>query len=317
MTGYVIRRLGAAVIVMFVVSLLVFVVTRVLFPDPVQAIMGGANSTATPEQLSRMRQELGLDQPLLVQYFDWIGSVLRGDFGRSFAQPVDVADAITSRIPATVELLVLGLGLGLVIGTTLGVVSAIFRGTWVDTLASVLSVSALSLPNFFLGILLVYFVSLKLGMLPTSGYVPFTEDPAENLRLMVLPALTLSMAYVGNFARYSRTLMISVLSEEYVLRAHASGLAPSRVVTRHALKNTLIPMVTVIGLNAAHLVGGAVVTESVFSVPGVGTLLTESILGKDFPVVQGLIFVVAAGVVVMNLVIDLAYGFLDPRIKVS
>jgi peptide/nickel transport system permease protein len=302
---------------MMVVSLLIFIVTRVLFPDPVQTILGGQNSSATPEQLRQMTHQLGLDKPLVVQYFDWVGNLLHGDLGRSFRTPIGVSEAIGQRIPVTVELMVLSLVIALVVGTLLGVVAALLRGRWVDTIASSIAVLALSLPNFFLGILLVYLFALQLRVLPSSGYVPFSQDPLGNLQLMVLPAVTLSMAYIGTFARYARTLMLSVLSEDYVLRAHASGLDPGRVVVRHAMKNTMIPMVTVVGLNAAGLVGGAVVTESIFSLPGIGTLLTNSILGKDFPMLQGLILIITVGVVVLNLLIDLVYGVLDPRIKVS
>jgi peptide/nickel transport system permease protein len=316
-TWYVARRLGAAAVVMLVVSLLTFIITRVLFPDPVKSIMGGADSTATPAQLRRMTADLGLDKPTVVQFFDWLGGLFQGDLGRSFRSPLAVSSMIGQHIPATLELMVLSLLIAVVVGTALGVVAALFRGRWVDALASTLSVLALSVPNFFLGILLVYFFALRLHLMPSSGYVPFTDDPAANLRLMVLPAVTLSMAYTGTFARYARALTVSVLTEDYVLRAHASGLRPRRVVTRHAMKNTMIPMVTVVGLNAAGLVGGAVVTENIFSLPGVGTLLTNSLLGKDFPVLQGLILVVTLGVVVINLLIDLLYGALDPRIKVS
>lgn len=317
MAWYVARRLGAAGLVMLVVSLITFIVTRVLFPDPVRAIMGGAESSATQKQLDQMTTELGLDQPLLLQYFSWLGDLLQGDLGRSFRTPVDVTDAILERIPATVELMALALLIALLVGTFLGVVAALFHGSWIDTVTSTVAVLALSLPNFFLGILLVYFFALQMRVLPSGGYVSFTEDPAGNLRLMVLPALTLSVAYIGTFARYARALMLGVLSEDYVLRAHASGLNPRRVVVRHAMKNTMIPMVTVVGLNAAGLVGGAVVTESIFSLPGIGTLLTNSILGKDFPMLQGLILVVTLGVVLLNLLVDLVYGILDPRIKVS
>jgi peptide/nickel transport system permease protein len=302
---------------MFVVSLLTIIVTRVLFPDPVQSILGGQSSSATPEQLQQMTRELGLDQPLLVQYFTWLGDLLHGDLGRSFRTPVAVTDAIWQRIPVTVELMVLALLIALPVGMALGVAAALFRGRWVDTVTSTVSVLALSLPNFFLGILLVYFFALQLRVLPSGGYVSFAADPLGNLRFMVLPAFTLSLAYIGTFARYARALMLGVLSEDYVLRAHASGLDPRRVVVRHAMKNTMIPMVTVVGLNAAGLVGGAVVTESIFSLPGVGTLLTNSILGKDFPMLQGLILVITLGVVLINLLVDLVYGALDPRIKVS
>jgi peptide/nickel transport system permease protein len=178
-------------------------------------------------------------------------------------------------------------------------------------------VVALSVPNFFLGILLIYFFALRLRLLPSAGYVPFLDDPLGNLRLMVLPAATLSAAYIGTFARYSRALMISVLSEDYILRAHATGIEPRRIVSGHALRNTLIPLVTVVGLNAAGMVGGAVVTETIFSIPGVGTLLTSSILGKDMPMLQGLVLVITVGVVLINLAVDLVYGVIDPRIRVS
>jgi peptide/nickel transport system permease protein len=317
MAWYLARRLGAAFLVMLVVSILTFIVTRVLFPDPVRSIMGGQESSATGAQLRQASDELGLDEPIAVQFFTWFGQVLRGDLGRSFRSPVEVTDAILARIPVTLELMFLALLIALVVGTTLGVCAAIFRGRWIDALESSLSVLALSLPNFFLGILLVYLFALQLRVLPSGGYVPFTEDPLENLKLMILPAVTLSVAYTGTFARFARALMVSVLSEDYVLRAHASGLHPRRVVIRHGLKNTMIPMVTVVGLNAAGLVGGAVVTESIFSLPGVGTLLTNSILGKDFPMLQGLILLITLGVVLLNLLVDVVYGLLDPRIKVT
>jgi peptide/nickel transport system permease protein len=317
MFWYVARRTGAALVVMLVVTLLTFIATRVLFPDPVQMILGGQSSFASEEQLRQAAHELGLDQPLPVQYFQWLGELVHGDLGRSFTTPQDVSAAILERLPATIELMVFALGVAVVIGMAMGITAALSRGKWLDNLLSGASILALSLPNFFLGILLVYFFSLNLQLFPSSGYVPFFEDPVANLQYMVLPALTLSMAYIGVFARYSRALMLGVLSEDYVLRAHASGLEPSRVILHHAVKNTTIPMVTVVGLNAAGMIGGAVVTESIFSLPGIGTLLTNSILGADFPVLQGLIVLITLGVVVINLLIDLVYGLLDPRIKVG
>lgn len=317
MARYVLKRCGAALIVMFVVSLLTFVVTRVLFPDPAQSILGGQGSAATAEQVARLREQLGLDKPLFVQYFGWLGDLLQGNLGRSFRTPISVSTAIEQRLPVTIELMVLALVIAIIVGMLLGVAGALARGRLLDGISSAVSVLALSLPNFFVGILLIYLFALRLQVLPSSGWVPLTQDVGHNLKLMILPAVTLSLAYIGTFARYARALMISVLSEDYVLRAHASGLSPRSVIVRHAIKNTSIPMVTVVGLNAAGLVGGAVVTESVFSLPGLGTLFTDSILGKDFPVIQGLILVITVGVVVINLLVDLAYGVLDPRIKVS
>ena len=317
MTWYVLKRCGAALIVMFVVSLLTFIVTRVLFPDPTQSILGGQGSAVTPEQLAHLRGQLGLDKPLFAQYFDWLGNLFQGDLGRSFRTPIDVSTAIYQRLPVTIELMVFALIIAVIIGMLLGVAGALFRGRIIDGISSTLSVLALSLPNFFVGILLIYAFALTLHVLPTSGWVPLTQDVGQNLKIMVLPAVTLSLAYIGTFARYARALMISALSEDYVLRAHASGLSPRSVVVRHAMKNTTIPMITLIGLSAAGLVGGAVVTESIFSLPGLGTLFTDSITGKDFPMIEGLILVITIGVVLLNLLVDLAYGLLDPRIKVS
>lgn len=311
------RRLLSSLIVLFVVSLLTFTITRVLFPDPAQEILGGPDSSATPAQIAKLSHELGLDKPIVVQYADWLGSALTGDLGRSFRLPASVSDTIGDRIPVTVELTVFAIVLAIIGGLLLGIVGALRRGRWEDSATSTTSVVALSLPNFFLGILLIYVFSLKLGWLPSGGYVPFFEDPLGNLRYMILPSLTLSAAYVGTFARYTRSLMITVLSEDYVLRAHASGIKPSAVVSKHVLQNTLVPLITVIGVNVAGLAGGAVVTETIFSLPGVGTLLTTSILGKDLPVLQGLVLVIAVGVIVINLLIDLVYGIIDPRIRVS
>lgn len=317
MARYVLKRCGAALVVMLVVSLLTFVVTRVLFPDPAQSILGGQGSNATAEQVAQLREQLGLDKPLFVQYFDWLGELFRGDLGRSFRTPISVSSAIAQRLPVTIELMVFALAIAIVVGMLLGVAGALARGRLLDGISSTVSVLALSLPNFFVGILLIYLFALRLQVLPSTGWAPLSESVGQNLKLMILPSVTLSLAYIGTFARYARALMISVLSEDYVLRAHASGLAPRSVVVRHAVKNTSIPMITVVGLNAAGLVGGAVVTESVFSLPGLGTLFTDSILGKDFPVIEGLILVITIGVVVINLLVDLAYGLLDPRIKVS
>lgn len=317
MTRYVMKRCGAALIVMFVVSLLTFIVTRVLFPDPARSILGGQGSAVTSEQLAQLRRELGLDKPLFMQYFDWLGDLFQGDLGRSFRTPMNVSTAIEQRMPVTIELMILALAIAIIVGMLLGVAGALARGRLLDGISSTVSVLALSLPNFFLGILLIYLFALQLQVLPSGGWVPITEDVGQNLKLMILPAATLSLTYIGTFARYARALMISVLSEDYVLRAHASGLSPGTVIARHAVKNTSIPMVTVVGLQAAGMVGGAVVTETVFSLPGLGTLFTNSILGKDFPVLQGLILVITISVVVLNLLVDLAYGVLDPRIKVS
>jgi peptide/nickel transport system permease protein len=317
MVHYTIRRLLSSLIVLFIVSLLTFIVTRVLFPNPAQVILGGQNSAATPEQIARLNHQLGLDQPVIVQYFKWLGAALTGNLGRSYLLPASVTSTIGARIPVTVELMVLAIALAVLGGLVLGAIGALRRGKWEDTATSTTSVLALSFPNFFLGILLIYVFSLTFRVLPSGGYVPFLGDPLANLRYIILPAVTLAAAYVGTFARYTRSLMSTVLGEDYILRAHASGIRPSVVVGRYAVRNTLVPLITVIGVNVAGLVGGAVVTETIFSLPGIGTLLTTSILGDDLPVLQGLVLVIAVGVVVINFIVDLVYGLIDPRIRVS
>jgi peptide/nickel transport system permease protein len=315
MTLYILKRLGSAALVVAIVTVLTFLGTRLLFPDPVQNLLGGQDSAATPEQIEQLRTDLGLNQPLWTQFWNWLVDLVHGDLGRSFLRQENVSDAVTSRLTVTGELVLFAIVIALIIGTILGVISALNRGKVLDAIGSVFSIVSLSLPNFFVGILLVFVFSLQLGLLPSSGYTPFFENPGQNLTQMVLPAVTLSLFYIGVFSRYVRTLMIGTLGEDYSLRAHASGLPPVRVWTRYGLKNTMIPMITVVGLNVAGLVGGAVVTEQIYSVPGVGRLLTDAILGRDFPVVQGVILVVAVLVVIINLVVDLLYGLLDPRIK--
>lgn len=317
MLSYTAKRLASTVLVVFVVSLITFSLTRVVLGDPVQAILGGQGSSATPEQIERLRSELRLDEPILVQYADWIGGVMTGDLGRSFLRPASVGHEIASRLPVTIELTVLALLLALVGGVVLGVLGALRPGRWLDLITSTTSVLSLSLPNFFLGVVFVYIFALVLNVLPSSGFIPLTENVWGNLRNMILPSLTLSAAYLGAFARYTRALMIRILGDDYVVRAVASGIPTRRVISRHALRNASIPLVTVVGLNVASLVGGAVVTETVFSLPGIGTLLTTSVLGKDLPMIEGLVLFITAGVVLLNLVIDLVYGLIDPRVRVS
>lgn len=317
MTRYLIRRLALALLVVVATSVLTFVLTRVVLGDPVQAILGGQGSTATPAQIEQLRHQLLLDQPIPAQYLAWMRGVVTGDLGRSFLRPEPVGAEIAASWPVTLELSVLAMALAVVLGIALGVVAGVRPGTWVDLLASTTSVLSLSLPNFFLGILLVFAFALWFHVLPTGGYVPITQDVGANLIHMVLPALTLSAAYVGSFARYTRSLMIRILGEEYIRRAVASGLPPLRVVGRHALRNAAIALVTVVGLNVAGLVGGAVVTETVFSLPGLGSLLTSAVLGKDLPTIQGVVLYITVGVVVLNLAVDLLYGVLDPRVRVA
>lgn len=315
MLRFIARRILALLPVLFVTTVATFLLMSLVLGDPVLMIVG-QEASIDEAALDRMRQELGVNRPLPVQYADWLRHVLAGDLGRSFRSPVEVRDAILARLPVTVELTLLALSLAVVIAIPLGIIAALHPGSRWDLALSTLSVVSLSIPNFWLGILLIFAFALKLGWLPSAGFVPFTEDPVQNLKFLLLPSLTLATAYVGTLIRYTRTVMLDVLSQDYIRTARAKGLRSAAVLRRHALRNGLIPIVTILGLELAGLVGGAVVTETIFALPGVGTLLIQSVLGRDLPMVQGVILFIVGAVVLINLVADILYAYLDPRVRV-
>jgi peptide/nickel transport system permease protein len=311
---YVLRRLVGALPVLLVISLGTFALMSLILGDPVLLIVG-QDASVDEATLERMRTELGLNRPLPIQYLDWLRHVVVGDFGRSLRSPLPVSESVLARLPVTFQLTALALSLAILIAVPLGIAAALRPGSRFDLAVSGFAVVGLSIPNFWLGIILIFVFALKLRWFPSAGYVPFTEDPAQNLKLMVLPILTLAAAYVGTIIRYTRSVMIDVMSQDYIQTARAKGLARVAVVGRHALRNGLIPIVTVISLELAGLFGGAVVTETIFSLPGVGMLLIRSILGRDLPMVQGVVMFVAVAVVITNLLADVAYAYLDPRVR--
>lgn len=316
MLRYIAGRLGLAVIVLFVISLVTFTLMSIVIGDPVYAILG-PESSADQFTIERLRSELQLDRPLPIRYLDWLGHAVTGDLGRSFRQPTQVREAVLARLPVTLELTAFAILLAVLVAVPFGTLAAVRAGGRIDMAVSAIAAFDLSIPNFFLGILLIYLFALRLHWLPSAGYVTATSDLLGNLKLMLLPTLTLAAAYGGGFARYVRSCMVEVLGEDYLRTAHAKGLSRPVIVTRHALRNALIPLTTVIALEIAGLFGGAVVTETVFSLPGVGTLLTESILGHDLPMVQGIVLFITGAVVLTSLVVDLLYGVIDPRVRVS
>lgn len=316
MLRYVAERLLLTVALLFVISIATFGLMSLVVGDPVYAILG-SESSADELTIEGLRRELLLDRPLPVRYLDWLSHAVRGDLGRSFRQPIPVRDAVLARLPVTLELTALATVLSITCAIPLGMAGALRAGRRLDIGLSAIAAVTLSMPNFLLGILLIYVFALQLRWLPSAGYIPATEDPLGHLRLMLLPTVTLAAAYVGSLSRYVRSLMVDVLHEDYVRTARAKGLGRVVVIRRHALRNALIPVTTVIGLEVAGLFGGAVVTEIVFSLPGVGTLLTESILGRDLPMVQGVVLFVTASVVLTSLGVDLLYGYLDPRVRRS
>jgi len=309
---YAARRLLAALPVLLIVSALSFGIVWVV-PGDAAAEMAGP--TATAEELARLRERLGLTRPWHEQIVGWYGALLRGDLGESILLRQGVAAAIVERLPVTLSLTFLALFIALACGTALGVLAAVRAGRGADRAAMSMALIGFSIPDFWLGLVFVYLFAVVLGWLPSGGYVPFAQDPAGWARSMALPAATLALGQVGLFARMTRAAMLEVLRQDYVRTARAKGMPGWIVVGKHALRNALIPVVTVAGIAAGVLLGGAVVIESVFSLPGVGRLIVGAIQRRDYPVIQGGLLLTATIFVVVNLLVDLLYAALDPRIR--
>lgn len=312
MIVFLLRRIIQIVPVVLVMCAVVFATSFMLPGDPTLTILG---ENAPAAARAALRAEMGLDRPIPLQFIDWLGRALTGDLGKSFKTGEPVMDMLLTRIPVTLELTVLAILLAVSIGVPLGIVAALRRNSWIDTLVSVLSVSSLAMPFFWVGMLLIMLFTLRLGWLPPSGYVPMLEDPLRNLQLMIMPVLTVGTAYAALLMRQTRAAMTEVLSQDFVRTARAKGMAEPRIVVRHALRNALIPIITVIGLQFGGLIGGAVVTETVFALPGLGRMITNAIFERDYMVVQGAILVIVVGVIVVNLMTDVAYSLLDRRVE--
>jgi peptide/nickel transport system permease protein len=308
----VVRRLMATIPVMGVVAISVFALLHVTPGDPATIIAG---DYATPDEVARIRTKLGLDQPFVTQVVLWLGQVVRGDLGTSIFSGLPVTTLIGQRAEATTVLAIYALIISVGVGVPLGVLAAWRRGSWIDRLVMIIAVSGFSMPVFWMGFLLVYVFSLWLGWLPVQGYVSLRESVVACLRHLTLPAVTLSCIYLALIARMTRASMLGVLDEDYIRTAFAKGLPPRRVLVRHALRNAALPVVTIIGIGFALLIGGAVVTESVFAIPGLGRLTVDAIVRRDYPVIQGVVLVVSGVYVLINLVIDLLYVVIDPRIR--
>ena len=299
------RRLLATVPLLLAVSLVVFSFIHMLPRDPAVLFLG---EEATPENLARFRAKLGFDRPLVVQYGEWLGHAVRGDLGRSIRTNQPVASAIVERLPVTLRLIGMAMLISLCIALPLGIVSAVKRNSGVDLASTFFALFGFSTPNFWLGLILIYVFALVLRWLPPSGF--------DGTRSLILPAITLGTALAGLVTRQLRSGMLEVLRQDYVRTAQAKGLADRLVIGKHALKNALISVVTVIGLQIGALLGNTIITESLFALPGVGRLMIDSVFSRDFFVVQGVILFLAVGYVVANLVVDILYSYLDPRIRV-
>ncbi|WP_108660937.1 ABC transporter permease [Acuticoccus kandeliae] len=313
MTRYLLRKLAQMLPVAFFVTIIVFALTNLLPGDPTITILG---EQATPEQRAAVRVEYGLDQPAPVRYVTWFARVAQGDFGRSLRTREPVVDMLAAKIPVTLQLTAFSILIAVAIGIPAGILAARFRGTWIDVVASFAAMSSMAVPYFWMGVLLIMLFSLRLGWLPPSGYVPFTEDPVLNMKLMLLPSLTVGTAFAALVMRQTRASMLQVLSLDYVRTARSKGLSERSVVLKHALRNAVIPVITVIGLQIGALLGGAVVTETVFALPGLGRMLVDGIFQRDFPVIQGAILFIVVAVLTVNFATDLVYRLFDPRVKV-
>ena len=309
---FVVRRLIYLLPVLIAVSLLTFLIASLLPGDLAYVILG---DQATPDKVAALRHDMGLDQPMLVRYVGWLGHILQGDFGRSFRTGQTVMQAVSERLPVSFELMILAEFAGLLIGVPLAIACAARSGGPFDRLMTSSAFGMLSVPTFLSAILLIYLFAVKLHWLPATGYVPFTEDAIGNLRFMVLPALTLALAEWPGIMRVLRSDMIATLQEDYIALAKAKGLPPSRILFVHALKPSSLTLVTVTGINIGRLIGGALIVETIFALPGIGRLLVGAIYTRDLIILQGVVLLVASGFVIMNFIVDMLYAILDPRIR--
>jgi peptide/nickel transport system permease protein len=312
MKGYIAKRLWSLIPVMFVVATLVFFLVHLTPGDPASVILG---PDAPQESIAELRARLGLDKPLPVQFVRWFGQVLQGDLGESIFLRRPVTQAIFERIEPTLLLAGLSTLFAVVIGIPTGVLAAVYRNTWLDRVFMSISVFGVSMPNFWLALNLIFIFALTLSFLPVSGYVPLREDPLLTLRFLLLPSFSLGFPQSALIARMTRGSMLDVLSQDYVKTARAKGLSEQLVIYKHALKNTMITVITVIGIVLAITLSGSVVIETIFGLPGIGRLIINSVLRRDYPVIQGAVLCIAASYVLVNLIIDLLYVYLDPRIK--
>lgn len=312
MLNFVVRRILAILPVLLAVSLLTFLIASLLPGDLAFVILG---DQATPENLAALRHDMGLDQPLWWRYLSWLGHVLQGDLGRSFRTGQTVLQAVSERIPVSLELMLMAEFIGLLIGVPLAIACASRAGGAFDRFMTGSAFAMLSMPSFLVAILLIYLFAVELHWLPATGYVPFTEEPLANLRFFVLPALTLALAEWPGIMRVLRSDMIATLQEDYIALAKAKGLKPSRILFVHALKPSSLTLVTVTGINIGRLLGGTLIVESVFALPGIGRLLVGAIYTRDLVILQGVVLLVACGFVIVNFIVDMLYAVLDPRIR--
>ncbi|MCA9834105.1 MAG: ABC transporter permease [Thermomicrobiales bacterium] len=316
MIKFIIRRVLLMIPILLGVSLITFIIVRFIPGDPVMVLLGADRKT-TPEQIANIRKAYGLDQSYVVQYLKWLQHILTGDLGKSLRTGRPLTQELGLRLPVTIQLTVFAAILGTIPAVIAGTAAAIKRNSPLDYFATVGSLVGISLPNFFLATLLVLLFSFKLKWLPNVGWKSFWDDPAMNLKLMILPSLSLALPLMAVLMRFTRSAVLETLNQDYVRTARAKGLKPSKVVRRHVLPNAGIPVLTVVGIQVAGLLGGAVIVEQIFALPGVGRYIYEAIQNRDYPVVQSVTLVLAAIFVFVSLIVDILYALLDPRLRHS
>jgi peptide/nickel transport system permease protein len=314
MIAFILRRIGGAIPVLLLVTLVTFALMRLIPGDPAAALAG---VSATPQERAQIRHDLGLDEPYHLQLARWYGSLARGDLGRSILLGKSVTEATFERLPVTLSLSAYALVLTVVFGLALGVLAALRQNSWVDQAAMMLALVGISLPNFWLGLMMIVLFAVHLGWLPTGGYVNFTDDPWNWLRCTTMPAISLSALQMGLLARITRSTMLEVLRQDYIRTARAKGLPAWQVVGKHALAATMIPVLTVIGIIVSLLLSAAVVIETIFSIPGLGQLLTSAIFNRDYPLVQGGLLLITVFTMIVNILVDIAYAWADPRVHLE
>lgn len=317
MTTYIIRRLIQGVLILIIVSLMVFFVIRLLPGDPliIYVAQSAQLQAMPPEVIEQLRHQFGLDQPIMMQYLNWIGNIFHGDFGTSIYYHEKVSTLMLERFPVTIHLSIVSLIVGAILGILIGIITGVRRGKWPDKILTPLTYVGITMPIFFLAILMIYIFGLKLRLLPISGYTSPFENFWLNTRQIVMPVICLSFFSIAANARQMRSSMLEVISQDYVRTAWSKGLSERKVILKHALKNSLIPVITLVGVGVGILIGGSVIVETIFAIPGVGRLLVSSIFGQDYVVVQAITLIIAVMILVVNLLVDISYGWFDPRIR--
>lgn len=315
MTRYLLSRLGQSVVVFLIVSVVVFFAVRTVPQDPIYALVGEDAEGYTPAQIETIREEFGLNRPLPVQYMSWVGDALKGDWGLSFQNKLPVIDLIKKRVPFTLTLAVGAMAISIVFGISTGVIAALTRNSKWDMMATGSAMFAVAVPEFWLALMMILFFGVTLGILPVYGAVLIWDDPIEGFRLLIMPAFALGIGGAATLMRQSRSSMLETMGEDYIRTARSKGVKEKTVIIVHALRNSLLPVVTILGLRIGRVLGGAVVIETMFSWPGLGQLAVSSLQKADYPVIMAIVMFSSAAVIIANFVTDIAYSYIDPRIR--